>query len=222
MIEFIQQYAAIIMRPIVLIGWFLVYKKTLNSTLSKFSIKLFMIFLIIFIIWNIFAMIFSENVVLARYIYLFFWALITIYEFFLVLKSLLISLNIKKNQNSILIIVLLILSTPVILAAALSHIKRTYNPINTTDFYNIILLLCGTVVIIRNILSVGNFVENIESFFIFTGFALYFSLHILASNTFLINFYNYWFFGQYSTLISLIYWIGSVFFIWKIKSRPLF
>ncbi len=63
---------------------------------------------------------------------------------------------------------------------------------------------------------------NIESFFIYTGFALYFGLHVLASNTVSLNFRYYWFFAQYATLISLIYWIGSVFFIWKIKSKHLF
>jgi len=222
MIEFIQQYSAIILRPFVLIGWFLIYRKTLESKLSKQSIKLFLIFLLLFIIWNIFAISFSANVTLARNIYLFFWVVVTIYEFYLILKSLFVSLDIGKSQNAVLIIVLIVLSTPVILAAVLSHVKRTYNPINTTDFYNIILLLCGTVVIIRNILSIGDFVDNIESFFIFTGFALYFGLHILATNTVSLNFHHYWFFGQYATLISLIYWLGSVFFIWKIKSKPLF
>ena len=64
--------------------------------------------------------------------------------------------------------------------------------------------------------------DNIESFFIYTGFALYFGLHILASNTVSLNFRQYWFFAQYATLISLIYWTGSVFFIWKIKSKHLF
>ena len=181
-----------------------------------------MIFLLIFIIWNIFAILFSNNTNLARYIYLFFWAIATIFEFFIILKALFISLNLEKSQNTIFMIILFILSIPVILAAVLSHTKRTYNPINTTDFYNMILLLFGTVMIIRNILSTNFFVDNIESFFIFTGFALYFGLHILASNTVSLNFRHYWFFAQYATLISLIYWIGSVFFIWKIKSKHLF
>jgi hypothetical protein len=222
MIDFIQQYGTIILRPITLISWLFIYIKTKNSKFSKYNITLFMIFLLIFIIWNTFALIFSDSVIIARYIYLFFWFTVTIFEFFVILKALFISLNLGKSQNKILVIILLILSTPVILAAILSHTKRTYNPINTTDFYNIILLLCGTVVILRNILSIGNFVENVESFFIFSGFALYFGLHILATNTVSLNFYHYWFFGQYATLISLIYWIGSVFFIWKIKSKPLF
>jgi len=223
MINFIQQYGAITMRPIVLICWFLVYKnKSEDSKFTAFSIKLFMIFLLIFIIWNTIALVFSKNIDLSRYIYLIFWAVATIYEFFIIIKALFISLDFRKSKNKVLLVILLTLSIPVILAAILSHTKRTYNPINTTDFYNLILLLFGTVYILRNILSIGSFVDNIESFFIYTGFALYFGLHILASNTVSLNFRQYWFFGQYATLISLIYWIGSVFFIWKIKSKHLF
>ncbi len=222
MINFIQQYGAIIMRPIVLIGWFLIYKKSGDSQLTNYHIRMFMMFLLIFIIWNMFAILFSDNINLARYIYLFFWAAATICEFFIIVKALFISLNLEKSQNKVLIIILLILSVPVMLAAILSHTKKTYNPINTTDFYNMILLLFGTVLILKNILSNEIFVDNIESFFIYTGFALYFGLHILASNTVSLNFRYYWFFAQYATLISLIYWIGSVFFIWKIKSKHLF
>ena len=223
MINFIQQYGAAIMRPIVLIGWFLIYKKkTEDSKLTNFSFKMFIIFLMIFIIWNMLAILFSDKTNLARYIYLFFWVVVTIFEFFIIVKALFISLNLEESQNRILIIILLILSIPVILAAVLSHTKKTYNPINTTDFYNMILLLFGTVLILKNILSNEIFVDNIESFFIYTGFALYFGLHILASNTVSLNFRYYWFVAQYATLISLIYWIGSVYFIWKIKSKHLF
>ena len=223
MVNFIQQYGTAILRPIVLLCWLLLFKKLKNSKLTNYNIRLFMGFLLIFVVWNIFAILFSESLYLARYIYLFFWVIATIYEFFIITEALFMSLNFRKNKNKVLVMIILcILSIPVILAAILSHTKRTYNPINTTDFYNIILLLCGTVLIIRNILSIGSFVDNIESFFIYTGFALYFGLHILATNTVSLNFRDYWFFGQYATLISLIYWTGSVFFIWKIKSKHLF
>jgi len=220
MIDFIQLYGAIIMRPIVLICWFLVYKnKSEESEFTDYSIKLFMIFLLIFIIWNVIALRFQKDIVLSRYIYLFFWAVVTIYEFFIIVKALFISLILEKKQTKILIIVLITLSIPVILAAILSHTKETWNPINTTDFYNIILLLFGTVFILRNILSIGSFVDNIESFFIYTGFALYFGLHIIASNKLSLDFLSYWPFGQFATLISLIYWTGSVFFLWKLKHK---
>lgn len=220
MIDFIQLYGAIIMRPIVLICWFLVYKnKSEESEFTDYSIKLFMIFLLIFIIWNVIALRFQKDIVLSRYIYLFFWAVVTIYEFFIIVKALFISLILEKKQTKILIIVLITLSIPVILAAILSHTKETWNPINTTDFYNMILLLFGTVFILRNILSIGSFVDNIESFFIYTGFALYFGLHIIASNKLSLDFLSYWPFGQFATLISLIYWTGSVFFLWKLKHK---
>ncbi len=61
MITFIQQYGAILMRPIVLICWFLVYKKqSRDSKFTDFSIKMFFAFLLIFIVWNFFALLFSD------------------------------------------------------------------------------------------------------------------------------------------------------------------
>ncbi|MCF7858413.1 MAG: hypothetical protein K9N07_03700 [Candidatus Cloacimonetes bacterium] len=222
LVNFLQQYGAALLRPLVLILWLIIYHQTKKSKLIRYHVKLFVFFLVIFIAWNIVAIIFANNRIYARYVYLFFWSTATIYEFFIVIKAIFLTQNLEKKYNHVLIIILIALSIPVLLAAILSLSKRTYNPINTTDFYNIILLLCGTVLIIRNILSGSFFIDNIESFFIYTGFALYFGLHILATNTVSLNFRHYWFFGQYATLIALIYWMGSVFFIWKIKSKHLY
>ena len=92
MIVFIQQYGAAILRPIVFICWLLLYKNITKSKLTSINIKLFMGFLLTFIIWNIFAIFSSGNPQLARYVYLFFWVVATIYEFYIILKALLLSL----------------------------------------------------------------------------------------------------------------------------------
>jgi hypothetical protein len=47
-------------------------------------------------------------------------------------------------------------------------------------------------------------------------------LHILASNTFTLGFLENWNFGQNATIVSLIFWLGSTFFIWKIRSKHLY
>ncbi len=220
MIEFIQQYGAALLGPPLIIGWIFVYKKkTAYTYLTSFSLKYFIGFFLIFIIWNIFAFSFSSNILVARLIFLFFWILISIYEFYYILKALFLSFNAEKKHNDIFIITLSVLAIPVILAAILCHTNKTYNPVNTTDFYNMILLMLGTVIVLKNLLSYESFIENIESFFIYSGFVLYFGLHILASNVIPFGFRQNWFFAQYATLISLIYWLGSVFFIWKIRSR---
>lgn len=220
MIEFIQQYGTALLRPLVIIGWIFIYKKnTVYTYLTSFSLKYFIGFFLIFIIWNIFAFSFSSNILVARLIFLFFWILISIYEFYYILKALFLSFNAEKKHNDIFVITLSILAIPVILAAILCHTNKTYNPVNTTDFYNMILLMLGTVIVLKNLLSYESFIENIESFFIYSGFVLYFGLHILASNVIPFGIRQNWFFAQYATLISLIYWLGSVYFIWKIRSR---
>ena len=56
-------------------------------------------------------------------------------------------------------IVLLILSIPVILAAILSHTKKTYNPINTTDFYNLTVNNTGGDVIVDRNIIVSNILQ---------------------------------------------------------------
>ncbi len=220
MIEFIQLYGAALLRPLIIIGWIFVFKKKTTYTyLTNFSLKYFICFFLICIIWNIFAFSFASNFPVARLIFLFFWILTSIYEFFFILRALFLSFNTETKHNDIFVITLSVLAIPVILAAILCHTNKTYNPVNTTDFYNMILLMLGTVIVLKNLLSYESFMENIESFFIYSGFVLYFGLHILASNVIPFGFRQNWFFAQYATLISLIYWLGSVYFIWKIRSR---
>ncbi|MFC1898357.1 hypothetical protein ACFLYJ_02175 [Candidatus Cloacimonadota bacterium] len=197
-------------------------KKHRYTGINLSTIRLFIIFLGIFIIWNL-TMITARSFNLrTNLIYLFFWATVSIFELYLVAKILFTILSDKKKHSDIFYITMSILAIPIILAAILSYTHRSYNPINTTDFYNIILLLLGTVIILRKLLSNEMFLQNIEAFFIFSGFALYFCLHILASNTFSLGFLDNWNFGQNATIVSLIYWLGSIFFIWKIRSKHSF
>ena len=154
-------------------------------------------------------------------VYLIFWVIVSVFELFFVTKILFLTLNPLKPNSELFPITVSVITIPIILAAILSYSNRSYNPINTTDFFNIILLLLGTIVILRNLLSSENFLNNIESFFIFSGFTLYFGLHILASNSLSLGFIENWDISRYMTIVSLIYWLGSIFFIWKIKSKHL-
>ncbi|MCD4795677.1 MAG: hypothetical protein K8R49_00695, partial [Candidatus Cloacimonetes bacterium] len=154
----------------------------------------------------IFSKVFFRQAVI---VYLFFWVIVSIYEFIFIIKILFISFNAKKKHSEILTITISVLAIPIILSAILCVTTKSYNPINTTDFYNILLLMLCTIIIMYNLLSQKNFIENIESFFIFSGFVLYFGLHILASNAISLDFLQNWNFGQYATLISLVYWLGS-------------
>ncbi len=222
MIGLINTYGTSILRIIVLCCWFILAKKHRFSGINLSAIRLFLIFLIVFILWNISMILARTFHIRTNLIYLFFWAAASIFELFFVTKILFLILSDKKKHSDIFYITISVLAIPIILAAILSYTHRSYNPINTTDFYNIILLLLGTVIILRRLLSNEMFIQNIETFFIFSGFALYFCLHILASNSFSLGFLENWNFGQNATIVSLIYWLGSIFFIWKIRSKHSF
>ncbi|OPX28926.1 MAG: hypothetical protein B1H06_02370 [Candidatus Cloacimonas sp. 4484_143] len=219
--DIINVYGTSILRIIALILWWILLKKHKFESTNRLSIIYFISFFGIFILWN-FSMIISKYLFgKSNEVYLVFWVIASVFELFFITKILFLTLSPSKPNSDIFPITVSVITIPIILAAILSYTNRSYNPINTTDFFNIILLLLGTIVILRNLLIGENFLNNIESFFIFSGFALYFVLHILASNSFSLGFLENWNFGKYATIVSLIYWLGSLFFIWKIRSRHL-
>lgn len=209
------------MRIAAIIGWVVLLQKQNYDNINKISIQYFIVFLGIFIFWNSSMFIIRWFGGRTNSAYLVFWTIASVFEFFYLLKILFMILSDTEKHNDIFYITIVVLSIPSALAAILSYIQKSYNPINTTDFFNIILLLLGTMIILRKLLDSKMFMANIESFFIFSGFALYFCLHILASNVISLGFLENWNFGQYATTVSLIYWLGSVFFIWKIRSKHL-
>lgn len=217
MINFIKLYNTTILYLLNIVFWSLIYFKFPLKSVNKLSVRNIIFFFGIFFIWNC-AMIISKR---SNFVYIFFWVIVSIYELFFILNILFKLAKAKNKFSDIFVIIISILAIPITLAAILTWTNRTYSPINTTDFYNIILLMLGSILIIRNLLAYDKFLDYIESFFIFSGFILYFGLHILASNALSIDFLKHFKLGTYATLISLIFWLGSVFFIWRIRSKHL-
>ena len=211
-----SSYLASILRVLVFISWMFIFRKK-NSTFSQKNIKYFLWLMGIFIFWNTFALI-SHNRIISIYIYIVFWAVISVFSFLFFIDALFFVFKAGKRNKVLFLISVSILSMLSIFAAIFTHYMKSYIPINTIDFYNSIILIICVLAILKQILSQDSFIENIESFFIFTGFTLYFGLHILASNVTNIDFIKNWGFGQIATIASLIYWIGSGFLIWKIRS----
>ncbi len=219
MSAFIFNYGSNILFILNLIFWIIYYSKNEFLGVNKHTVKLFIIFLVYFSIWNISSLVISGySATFGRIFWLVGWVGISIFELYMVLSVLFKLAKAKGEYSDIFIITIAVLAIPITLAAVLSYTNRTYNPINTTDFYNIILLMFGSILVIRNLIHYESFIDNIESFFIFFGFVLYFGLHVLASNAISIDFLKNWNFGQYATLISLTFWLGSIFVIWKIRS----
>ncbi|MBC8525745.1 MAG: hypothetical protein H8D22_02565 [Candidatus Cloacimonetes bacterium] len=210
MIDFIIFHQLGILRVLNLVFWFYVYKKSDITELNRKTVKYFVHFLALFTIWNI-LMIVSEY---SGRVYLFFWVIISIYEFYLVITILFKLAGWDYSRLAVVIPAL-----PIVLGAILSLKYKNYQPINTVGFFNALILVICSVLILWHLLLKKSFIKNIETFFIFSGFILYFGLHILASNIISFGFLRNWVFGQNATLIGLIYWLGSIICIRKIRYK---
>ena len=215
MINFILEYGNSLFHVLNLAAWYLVLNKSKLVNVNRLAVRLFFYFFAFNVLWDI-AMIVSDR---SPIVYIVCWSLYSIYEFYLILTILFHLAKARKNYSELYVIIIAILAVPIILSALLSYTKRSYDPINTSDFYNTILLMIGSILVLRSIISYENFVENIESFFIFSGFVLFFGLHLLASNALSLDITKNFNFARYATFISLFYWFGSVFFIWKIRLK---
>jgi hypothetical protein len=215
--EFINEYGSAILRIITVIFWVVLYRKSRLTGINRFALNCFLIFLTIFVLWNILMLVFERS----PRVYLVSWCAISVFELYFIVAVLFKLISKNKEYSEFFLITVFILSIPIIAATVLSFSKRSYGPVNTADSYNQLLLLLGSIMVVRTLLSKELFLENLESFFIFSGLILYFGMHILASNLFFINFLDNWNFGQYATFISLIYWSGSTVVVWKIKSSHL-
>ena len=210
MIDFMIFHQLGILRVLNLVFWFYVYKKSGLTGLNKETVKYFVYYLAVFSLWNI-LMIVSEY---SGRVYLLFWAVISIYELFLF-----ITILFKLAGWDYAWFAIGIPALPIILGAILSIKYRSYQPVNIVDFFNSVILMIGSALILRYLLLKKPFIENIETFFIFSGFILYFVLNISTSNILAFDALRHWVFAQNATLIGLIYWLGSIICIRKIRYR---
>jgi len=212
MIDFIIFHRLGILRVLNLLFWFYVYKKSDLTGLNREAVKYFVYYLAVFTLWNI-LMIVSEY---SGRVYLFFWAIVSIFELYIVITILFKLAGWNYARFAIGIPAL-----PTILGVTLSLKYGNYQPVNIVDFFNSLILMTGSTLILRHLLLKKPFIENIETFFIFSGFTMYFGLHILASNIVAFGPLKNWVFAQNATLIGLIYWLGSIICIRKIRYRYL-
>lgn len=210
MIDSIISYNLPIFRALNLLLWLYIYKKSGLTGLNRDTVKYFVYYLAVFTLWNI-LMIVSER---SGRVYLFFWAVVSIYELYLV-----ITILFKLAGWNYAWFAIAIPALPTIFGAILSLKYRSYQPVNTVDFFNRLILMIGSILVLRHLLFKKPFIKNIEAFFIFSGFTMYFGLVILTTNVLAFGPLKNWVFAQNATLIGLIYWIGSIICIRKIRYR---
>ncbi|MBT6994658.1 MAG: hypothetical protein HN952_06880 [Candidatus Cloacimonetes bacterium] len=213
-IDLLDSYGSGLLRIICLTVWAIISNKQTESNFSDKIGKYFIDYLALYVVWNLFMIFtnFSGNV------YLVFWSLVNILKFIFFIK---IIVELFSWEKWIASIVILLLMIPSIFASVFSYMRDDYYPLNTIDFYNKILFLVLSIVILSNILKSESFVQNLKAFFIFSGFVLYFGLHIVGRV--LLMYGQDWQFNKMANLVSLFFWLGSTFFIWNIKkSKHLF
>jgi hypothetical protein len=215
MLSVLNDYALVIFRALILFAWLGVYLKNAFEANNRYAIKMFILFLAIVSISNVSMLLTARSPI----VYIIFWAVVMIFELFYISSLLFKLAKARKKYSEIFVITLAVLAIPIVLAAILSYTNHSWDPVNTTDFYNQILLFIGSILVIRSLLGQPSFIDHIESFFIFAGFILYFGGTLLSTNTMLINYLGNWGLGRFAIFISLIFWLGSSFFVWKIRSR---
>jgi len=215
MTEHLNDYVIAIIRIVILLSWLFIYKKGTFETNNKYTILMFIMFLGIVTFSNMIMVVSARSPL----VYIFFWALVMIFELFYISSLLFKLARARKKYSEIFIITLSVLAIPIILSAILTYTNHSWDPINTTDFYNQILLFIGSILVIRSLLAQDSFVDYIESFFIFAGFILYFGGTLLSTNPMVFNYLGNWGLGKFANFISLIFWLGSSFTVWKIRSR---
>ena len=217
MFNFFSIYGSAILRILNLLLWAFWYRRNELKGFNSSVIKFFLGFNLIHIAWNI-SMITS---LCHPKVYIGFWILISIFELFFITSALFQINSIKTKYFNYYSAILSILSIPIILAGLLSSMRWDYRPINITDFNLQILLMIGSIFILKSILSQDNFLNNIESFFIFSGLVMLFGINILASNSHFFGFLKNWKFGHNATVVTQFFWLGGVFASWKIRSKYL-
>lgn len=147
--------------------------------------------------------------------YIVFFAVIMIFELFLLLRI----NQLVLGKRLPFIPVLVPISLVIIAAAVHSILTESTQIINIIDFWTLILkfLLCFlfmTIIIIKNLVD-----RFLEAFFIIVGFALLFISQMFDSGFKFMDYLSGWDFAQISGILVLSYWLWSILWIRKLTSQ---
>jgi len=213
MINFLVYHGLGVLRFVNFVLWLFLALKFKYRNLNRFVVYGFTMILGIFTIWDILMIVTNRS----GEIYLFFWTVISISEFYVFIYT--FFKMVKLNLDNYFPLIIIFVSIPIIFTTILSFFYKSYIFLNKVDFISILILAIIGAINLRFILFTKKFVDFSESFLIFSGFILYFGLQILTSNSAMFNFLGSWYIAQNATLISLLFWIGSALLVWKLRSK---
>jgi len=192
---------------------FFIYLFPIKFLLSKATsvsykvISMLIVYIEIMVLYEI-SMKLSYN---SNVVYIIFFTVILIYELLMLTK--INSLLLGKRFHFP--IVFITLSLFVLYAAVMCFITKDFQLINIVDFWTMIVKLALSILIIQTIIVKRLIKDEIETFFIIVGFAIFFALLMLASGFLLGDYLEEWHFVQLSTLLVLSIWFWSSLWAWK-------
>ena len=143
------------------------------------------------------------------------WCLLLLYELFAITAYFLKS----RNQRALVICSLLILLVIGYGAYRTILAEWDFQIMNNYDFAGQIVLFLGSVLAIAIIIVKDRFAQEVDAFFVFFGLTIYSFLQSLSTIMLAFNFFANANFPYYTTLITLVFWLMSVPWIRRLKSR---
>jgi len=142
------------------------------------------------------------------------WCLLLLYELGAIAAYFLRPMNRK---------ILLLLSVLILLAVSYGAFKtvqlKNFQIMNAIDFAAQTILFLGSVAALSIIIIKDRFVHEISSFFVFFGLIIYSFLQSLSTIMLTFDFFQNFDFAYSATLITLLFWLVSIPWIKRLKSR---
>ncbi len=142
------------------------------------------------------------------------WCLLLLFELNVIAAYYLEPVN-KRVLAIISVLILLI----VIYGAVKTVQAKDFQVMNNLDFAAQIVLFIGSVIAVTRIIMRDRFAAEMDAFFVLFGLIIYSFLHSLSTIMLAFDAIQNFDFAYYTTLITLLFWLVSIPWIKRLKSR---
>jgi len=142
------------------------------------------------------------------------WCLALLYE----LSALTAYFLIPKSKR-----ILLVCSVIILLFVGYGAIKtiqaKDFQIMNNFDFAAQVYIFIGSILAVAGIIIKDRFAKEVDAFFVFFGLIIYSFLQSLSTIMLAFDFVQNFDFAYYATLITLLFWLVSIPWVKRLKSR---
>jgi len=142
------------------------------------------------------------------------WGLLLLYQLIAISAYFL-----NPRHRVILSIISLIFLLLVIYFAVKTVRTEVFQIMNNLDFVTQVYVIIGSIIAIVSIIRNDRFAKEPETLFVFFGLIIYSFLQCLSTIMLAFDFIQNFDFAYYATLITLLFWLASIPWIKRLKSR---